>query len=96
MPNDEMNSQEELEMPKLKEPESITEILQHINIISDAINKCERILQHLAIGNFTEDFDKYMSKHIDLIGRRNNLRKKLHQFEREKPDDKFSDLKKRS
>lgn len=69
--------EEKIESPSIEDSESLPDIVQHISEVSDAIDKCEKMLQHIAIGNFSSEFQEYMSQHIQLIAKRNELHKKL-------------------
>jgi len=66
-----------IDIPILGDTDSLPKIVQQISVISDAIEKCEKILQHIAVGNFSDEFQEYMSTHIHLISQRNNLLRKL-------------------
>lgn len=64
-------------VPPLEDTDSLPVIVQHISKISDAIDKCEKMLQHLALGTYSDEFQKYMSDHIHLISMRNQLYTKM-------------------
>ena len=75
--------EEKIDSPDLEDPETLPVITQHLAEVSDAIEKCEKILQHLAIGNYSDDFQNYMSQHIQLISKRNKLIKQLREMEQD-------------
>lgn len=74
---DQNNFEEEFEVPPLEDDSSLPEITQHLSLVSDAIDKCEKIMQHLAVGNFSDEFQHYMAAHIGLINQRNSLVEKM-------------------
>lgn len=75
--------EEILEIPELGEPKNLKELINQIAIISEAIGKCEKILQHLAISSENAtDFKEFMSKHIHLISMKNLLYKKMKLMEK--------------
>lgn len=79
-PND---FEEKIDSPGLEDPETLPVVAQHLAEVSNAIEKCEKILQHLAIGNYSNDFQNYMSQHIQLISKRNKLIKQLREMEQD-------------
>ncbi len=72
---------EELVAPVLPKPKNLQELLEQMAIISEAIGRCEKILQHLAISGFNDDMEEYVSQHIRLIGMKNQLYKKYKRME---------------
>ena len=68
---------DELTVPELREPETFDELMEQIAIISESIGRCEKILQHLAVGGWGTDMDTFITKHINLIAMKNRLYTKL-------------------
>ena len=66
--------------PCPKEPETVEELYSQIAVLSEAIGKCEKMLQNLIVGGFgqsSSEIDIYMSHHIQLVSMKNKLEKKL-------------------
>ena len=79
--------EESLEVPALEEADNLPTLVQHISVVENAIGKCEKMLQHLAVGNYSEEVDKYMAKHIELISLKDKLNKKLSEMQNQKQGD---------
>lgn len=73
-PND---FEDKLATTELSDDESLPELLRHFTVVSDALEKCEKILKHLAVGNYSFEFKKYMSLHIQLTSRKNQIYERI-------------------
>lgn len=77
---DQNDFENSIDVPPLEDTDSLPKIVQQISVVSDAIEKCEKILQHIAVGNFSDEFQRYMSMHVHLISQRNSLIKKIEEL----------------
>lgn len=81
---------QELQIPHFTEPKSLEELLKQMAVISECIEKCEKILQNLVLSGYKEDMDEYICKHIALIAQKNKLYEKYKTYQNQKiePGDK--------
>ena len=66
----------------LKEPETMSELMQQLGIISEAMEKCEKMMEYAALSMSSEGTDLYITDYHQLAS------KKL-QLEREEDSGKF-------
>ena len=76
--------EEAFKMPKLNEPKTLDELKDQIAVIGEAIEKCEKMLQHVAISNFSggaeQELDYFMCRHIELLSTKKKLENKLDEM----------------
>ena len=68
------------ELREMKEPKTLEELMAQLAIISEAINRCEKMMQHLAMTGNGSEVSTYMSQYKLLFAEQERLALRQHAF----------------
>jgi len=54
----ELDLEQYIEVPDINDEATLPDIVSHISVTNKAIELCEKMMQHIAMGNFSPEFQK--------------------------------------